>query len=408
MIRQLHNLEAELYSDAEYRKGRKVTSERLEFTDWWKEQRSAARVRSAATVIKNDGDLDVVPAIFDAEPMLLNAPNGIIDLYSGELLDHDPALMLRRQIPVEYNPKAKAPQWEAFLERVMPSADMRDYLQRIVGYTLTGETSEQVVFFHVGPPATGKSVFLRVMSAVLGEFSRVVPTSTLLSKRIEQHPTDVMGMEGRRMLQASETPEGARLDEALVKRLSGEEVITARGMGENFRDFSLVGKVHLATNHPPSLSDDPAVHRRLHLVPWQVEIPEDERDPLLGKKLIRWELPGILAWAVRGSRRWTEQRLARPVEAQLAKTDYVTREDDFGLFIEDELILGAENAFTESKLVYRRYRQWAEGQGMTPMSAVAFGRRMSARGVEPARTNSNRGFRCHLSGLSIAPDPLGD
>lgn len=405
---RLYQLEGSLYSDTEYPKSRgKMTSDRAEFADWVEKQKTAAKYAATAKVVRYSKRLSVAPSAFDAEPMLLNCLNGVIDLYSGELLEHHPKLMLRRQIPVEYIPEAKARRWETFLERVMPSTDMRDYLQRIIGYSITGRTSEQVVFFHMGPPASGKSVFLRVMEAVLGEFSRVVPPTSLLNKKMEQHPTDIMGMEGRRMLQVSETAEGARLDEALLKRLSGEETITARGMGENFRDFRLVGKVHLVTNHPPHISDDPAVHRRLHLVEWNVTIPPEERDPLLAETIIREELEGVLAWAVRGTRRWTQDRLARPAEAEMARSAYLASEDEFGVFIEEELIVGAENAFTPSKDVFRRYVQWCEGQRMKPMSAVAFGRKLSARGVEPVRTREARGFKCHLQVPRWVQDPLG-
>lgn len=408
LFRQLGQLEAGFYSTEEYSKGRgKVSSPQLDFLEWVQDQKSTAKVKAAAQMVKFSAALDASPAEFDVQPMLLNAPNGIIDLFSGELLEHDPALMLRRQIPVRYDPNAKARRWDAFLERVMPSADMRDYLQRIIGYSITGRTDEQVVFFHVGPPATGKSVFLRIIEAVLGEFSRVVPPTTLLNKKMEQHPTDVMGMEGRRVLQASETPEGARLDEALVKRLSGEETVSARGMGQDFRDFRIVGKVHLVTNHDPHISDDPAVHRRLHYIPWTVQIPVQQRNTMLAEQIIREELEGVLAWAVRGTRRWLEDRLERPMEAEMARAEYIASEDEFGQFVEEELIVGSVDAFTPSRELYRRYRFWCEGRGIKPMSAVALGRKLSRRGIPPARTKAARGFACYLTvPESSRPDPL--
>lgn len=176
-------------------------------------------------------------------------------------------------------------------------------------------------------------------------------------------------------------------------------------MGENFRDFRLVGKVHLVTNHRPHITDDPAVHRRLHLVEWNVEIPPEERDPMLAETIISEELQGVLAWAVRGTRLWTEHRLARPVEAEMARSDYIASEDEFAQFMEDELVLGAES-FTESKVVYRQYRRWCESQGMKPMSSIAFGRKLSSRGVEAARTMHARGFKVALSLPRYTQDPL--
>jgi len=409
MLRKLYELEGPLYSDVEYPKTKgKMTSDRIEFADWWTNQRAAAKVAAAAKVIRNDGLLDESPNAFDAQPFLLNCPNGVVDLATGELGEHDPSLMLRRQIPFAYDPEAKAPRWDAFLERVMPSPEMRDYLQRIVGYTITGSTREQVVFFHVGPPATGKSVFLDVLNMLLGDFAGIVPSSTLLSKKMEQHPADIMSMEGRRMLALDETPEGARLDESLIKRLSGETKQTARGMGENWREFKLVGKVHLVTNHDPHISDDPAMHRRLHYIPWVVQIPVHERIQGLAALMMAEEASGILAWAVRGTSRWREDGLARPAEAEMARDIYLASEDEFGEFIREELVLGASNAFTESKKVFQRYVQWCEAQRMKPMSMVAFGRKLSARGVETARTSVARGFKCHLTAPQwTTPDPLG-
>jgi putative DNA primase/helicase len=407
MLRGLFQLEGPLYSDVEYPKTKgKMTSERTEFGEWWTQQRAAAKVSAAAKVIRNDGLLDASPAEFDAQPMLLNCPNGVVDLASGELLEHDPRLMLRRQVPIDYESEAKAPRWEAFLETVQPSADMRDYLQRIVGYTITGSTKEQVVFFHVGPPASGKSVFLDVLNAMLGEFAGIVPSNTLLNKKMENHPADIMSMEGRRMLALDETPEGARLDESLIKRLSGETKQTARGMGENWREFKLVGKVHLVTNHDPHISDDQAMHRRLHYIPWRHQIPVEERIQGLAELIICEELEGVLAWAVRGARRWREDHLNRPAEAEMARSAYLAAEDEFAVFIDEELIVGAENAFTASKEVYRRYRQWCESQGMKPMSAVAFGRKLSRRGVEASRTREARGFKCFLQQPRWVQDPL--
>lgn len=407
MLRGLFKLEGPLYDDTPIRRGQRETSEQDDFYDFIKSSRTAAKAAGAAKVIRNDGTLDVPAAAFDAHPLLLNARNGVIDLASAELLEHDPELLLRRQIPIDFDPDAKAAKWEAFLERVMPSPDMRDYLQRIVGYSITGSTKEQVVFFHVGPPASGKSVFIEVLGAMLGEFAGVIPSSTLLNKKTDQHPADIMSMDGRRLLSLDETPEGARLDEALIKRLSGETKQTARGMGENWREFKLVGKVHLVTNHDPHISDDAAMHRRLHYIPWRNPIPVEERHQGLKDEIIAEELEGVLAWAVRGAAKWRQDKLARPAEAEMARSEYLSNEDEFAVFIDDELVLGADNAFTPSVDVYRRYRQWCDVRGMKAMSMVAFGRKLSRRGVEPGRTMYARGFKCFLKSPAWTQDPLG-
>lgn len=404
MIRQLRQLESGLYSDEEYPKGRgQVTSDRLEFLKWWDQQKSASKVRAAATVIKVDGELDVSVHEFDAEPLLLNSVNGVIDLRSGELLEHDPKLLLRRQITTPYDPDAKAPMWEQFLGEVQPDEDVLAYLQRIVGYSMTAATGEQAIFIHQGPPASGKSVFLRVMEAVLGEYSSVVPPTTLLAKKMEQHPTDIASMEGRRMLQVDETPEGARLDEALIKRLSGQGTVSARGMGQDFRNMKIIGKVHLATNHLPHITGDPAMKRRLHVIPWSVEIPFGRRDKLLADRIIAQELPGVLAWMVRGALQWGQRGLKMPMDAALALEAWVAEEDEFGQYIAEELVPVDNAAYSmSSKQLYIRYAQWCESMRMKPMSHVQFGRKLADKGIKSTRTSTERRWMVRIR----AEDPL--
>jgi putative DNA primase/helicase len=406
MLRRLDRLESDFYDDTEEPGPRgEVTSERIRFRKWLKTQRYSARCKSASDTIKAEHMLDVKLSEFDVHPLMICVLNGIVDLTTGELLPHDPAMMFRAQAPLHYDPDAAAPEWGRFLGRVQPEMALAEYLHRIVGYSITGSTGEQAVFIHQGPPASGKSVFLRVMEATLGpQLSRVVPSDLLLSKKMETHPTGLMGLEGRRMLQVSETPEGARLDEALVKRLSGEETITARGMRQDFRDFRIVGKVHMATNHRPHISDDRAVHRRLHLVEWNVEIPEWERDPGLADRIISTELPGVFAWAVRGALAWRQDRLAKPVQAEMALAGYFEEEDEFGQWMDERLIItGKDGARTPSDQLYRGYRQWAESRGSQPMAMPAWARRLSTRGVERWRTSTARGFCAVLTTPSIDP-----
>lgn len=407
VIDELPKIEAHLYSAVERKKGDKTTSDRKEFLAWVETQRYASRFQSAARTVKYDGRLDESLRVFDNKPTLLNVKNGVVDLSTGELRKHEPNLLLRRQVPVEYDPHAKAPRWEAWLNQMMPDEEMRSYLQRVFGYSITGLTGEQVVFIHHGPPATGKSVFLRIIEALMGELARVVPPTTLLTKKQEQHPTDIMGLEGRRVLQVSETAEGARLDEALVKRLSGEETLTARGMGQDFRDFRLTGKVHLVTNHLPHISDDDATRRRIHLIQWQVTIPEEERIQGLADELIRDELPGILAWAVEGSLQWKKQKLDRPGSAHLAALDYFEEEDEFGMFLDDKLV-PTEVVWTSNTAVYRYYSQWCSATNIKPMSQVAFSRKMTKRGFQRHRNGRERGFFVALRNDPIIAGPNAD
>src|SRR5690606_3589819 len=186
-----------------------------------------------------------------------------------------------------------------------------------------------------GATKNGKSVFLRIMQAVLGELSQVIPPKTLLVKRADQHPTDIDRMEGKRFLQLAETPRGAQLDETLVKRLTGEETITARGMGRDFREFRITGKVHVVTNHLPHINHDEATMRRIRVVKWGVTIPEHERDKNLAGRIIATELPGVLAWAIRGAMEWREYGLAEPFGVQAETETFIAREDVFARWLDE-------------------------------------------------------------------------
>lgn len=386
-IEALRELEEPLYSDAvdpdDARKEPK--SQKENFRAWAKLQRTDARTKAAASLVRTTGHLDATSSDFDQNPDVLNVGNGVVDLLSGALMPHEASQMLRRVLPTEYDPAAVAPNWERFLERVMPDLEMRNYLQRVVGYSITGRTDDQVIFLHHGVTANGKSVFLRVIDALLGDLAQVVPPKTLLVKREDQHPTDIDRMEGKRWLSLAETPRGARLDEALVKRLTGEDTITARGMGKDFREFRITGKVHVVTNHLPHVENDPATVRRLRLIEWGVTIPEAERDAGLARRIIATELSGVLAWAVRGAAEWKQHGLAAPVAAIIDTETFVASEDTLGQWMEDCQVVTKDGHFVSNAEIYLSYKAWCLGNGVEPMAITTLGKELLRRGFREMR-----------------------
>lgn len=396
MLSQVKDLEAGLYDTVKNAEGK---SQRDKFVSWVKTQRYATKAQAAARTLRYTGKLNATTRDFDTQPMLLNVANGVVDLTTGNLLGHDPNYLFRQQSSASYNPEAKAPMWQKFLDRMMPDPDMQAYLQRVVGYTLTGRTDEQVFFMHHGVTKNGKSLFLDVAEAALGSYSQTVPPQTLLAKRQEQHPADVARMEGRRMLQLSETAQGARLDEALVKRLSGGDTVTARGMGEEFREFRMMGKVHLVTNHLPHINHDEATMRRLRLIHWGVTLPEEERDPTLAAKIIATELSGVLAWAVEGCLEWQRQGLNPPSVAVIDTEEYVMREDQLGEWINSRLRVNPNTRSTNEQ-IYSSYTLWCDFMRIKPMSNTALGLELTKRGFEKWNSNSRRGYYVDI----ILPD----
>jgi putative DNA primase/helicase len=348
-----------------------VPSPREDFINWvTKHAHTVKAIGTAARLSRGLPLMQISQAGFDPDSLYLNCLNGVADLITGERLDHDPELRMTLQCPVSYHPGATAPQWEAFLERVQPDPDVRAYLRRALGYSLTALTGEQVFFLHHGKGANGKSVAFDVIARIMGGYNQVVPVETLLATQIEGRvPNDVARMDGRRMLQAAETKAGKQLDEARLKGLTGGETITARYMRGEFFEFRPVGKIHLATNHLPRMSDDGAIWRRIHLVTWDVTIPEDERDPDLADRLFREEAEGILAWLVQGAMEWRELGLALPDVLRRATQDYRDEEDYVAQFVRECMITGLEpqNNRQGSSVgdVWSNYDAWAERNGLT-------------------------------------------
>ncbi len=381
MLDLLEQTEGMSYSES-FDSDEEKMSPRDAFVGYVKKQRMASRLSAMIDLAKARPEFAGTIGEFDQWPDVLNVANGIVDLRTGALMPHDPAAMMRHISPVAFDPDAQCPQWDAFLRRVIPHRDMRDFLQRIVGYSLTGLTSAQAMFIHHGSGANGKSVFLMIMAAVVGDYGQVVPRETLLTKGSGgEHPTAIARMVGRRFLQASETAAGRRMDEEIVKGLTGGEQQTARYMGKDFFDFSPTGKIHFVTNHLPRLTDAESIWRRMHLVRWGVTIPEEERTPDLAQKIIDAEGPGVLAWAVRGAQAWYDQGLGSPGVAKGDLAEYRKDQDEFGRFL-FETIDTASGQLVARDTLYGLYQAWSSRNNSRAMQAADFTRAMRERGYD--------------------------
>ncbi len=326
-------------------------------------------------------DVPVSPDDLDADPWLLNAPNGTVDLRTGELRAHRREDLLTKTAGAEYQPDAPAPAWGAFLERVLPGEELRRFIQRSTGYSATGDTSEQCMFINHGAGANGKSTFQEALAECLGDYAMRAPTEMLMVKRTGGIPNDVARLKGARFVAASETEEGRRLAESLVKDLTGQDTITARFMRAEFFDFKPSHKLWLSTNHKPEIrGTDSAIWRRIRLVPWSVTIPPAERDRKLPEKL-RQELAGVLAWVVQGCIEWRREGLGEPEEVRAATAGYRAEMDTLAAFI-DECCVVAQNARTPATHLYTAYKGWCEESGERHDTQKKFGMRLTERGFE--------------------------
>ena len=343
---------------------------------------SAQRLRAMVSLAESDLQVVTRPTDFDHSPWLLNVANGTLDLRTGDLLPHRREVMITKLAPVEYDPDARCPLWDAFLERILAGhAALIRFLQRATGYTLTGNTSEQCLFILYGTGANGKSTFLQTISAVLDDYAMQTPVETLLMKRNATIPNDVARLRGAHLVTAAEAEEGQRLAESLIKQMTGNDKLPARFLHAEWFEFTPSFKIFLATNHKPVIrGTDHAIWRRIRLVPFTVTIPEAEQDKELGVKLLD-ELPGILAWAVRGCLAWQREGLEMPPEVRLATEAYRSEMDRVSNFLDDCCVLDARRRARAGAL-YEAYRGWCDANEERSMSGTRFGRRLTAGGFD--------------------------
>jgi putative DNA primase/helicase len=300
------------------------------------------------------------PADFDQDPWLLNVQNGIIDLRTGELRPHEPQAMLTKIAGTYYDPEADCPLWLRFLDRIFDgNPELIDFLQGAVGYSLTGNTIEQCLYFLYGSGANGKSTFTGAVQDMLGDYAQKTRAETFLQKHSDQIPEDVARLAGVRFALAAELT-GGHLNESLVKDLTGGDRLAARFLHHNTFEFKPVVKLWLYGNAKPTISETTeGIWRRVRLVPFTVIIPENERDGKLPEKL-RTELPGILAWAVRGCLAWQREGLSTPAAVKLATDSYRQEQDEIGRFLA-ECCVCEDGKTATAGVLYQAYQKWGGG-----------------------------------------------
>ena len=348
---------------------------------WAIKSQDRRRLEAMLALARSDAPIPARAADFDADPWLLNVKNGALNLRTGELVPHAPERLCTKLAPVTFDADAQCPTWHAFLHRIFDGdSELIDYLQRWLGYCLTGHVSEQFLHTFWGSGANGKTVLIGAVLAMLGDYAAPCAPDLLLA-RDGKHPTEVADLQGRRFVVAVETDEGRKLAEGLVKSLTGGDKIKARRMREDFWEFAPSHKLALVTNHKPRVTGtDHAIWRRLRLVPFEVTIPEEEQDKTLPAKLER-ELPGILAWCVRGCLEWQRRGLDAPEKVRVATAAYKAESDHLASFLA-ECIIDAPGTELQAKILYQAYSVWCDDNGQRAMSGTAFGLRLGERGLD--------------------------
>ncbi|HDR3117511.1 phage/plasmid primase, P4 family [Pseudomonas aeruginosa] len=369
----------------------------------------AAKLASASTVggverlARADRRHAATTDEWDADPWLLNTPGGVVDLKTGRMRPHERADRMTKITTA--TPSGDCPTWQQFIDEVTGGdKELQAYLQRMIGYALTGSTQEHALFFLYGTGANGKSVFVNTLATILGDYATNAPMDTFMETRTDRHPTDMAGLRGARFVAAIETEQGKRWAESKLKNLTGGDKIAARFMRQDFFEFFPQFKLFVAGNHKPAIRNiDEAMKRRLHLIPFTITVPPERRDKNLQHKLLA-ERDGILAWAVQGCLDWQRHgRLDPPQRVVDATEEYFEAEDALGRWL-DERCVRTPNAKSLTAELFSDWKVWAEAAGEFTGSQKRFADLLLNRGLDKWRNGMGlRGFQG--LGLKYPPAP---
>ncbi len=331
---------------------------------------SAAGVRGVLELAAALEPFATVAGRLDADPYLLNCSNGTLDLHTLTLRPHDPADRITKVCRAAYDPAATSPEWELFLARVLPDEAVRSYLQRFVGVALVGAVREQEFTIATGPGANGKGVFYGCVHHALGDYAHTAESDLFMTTKANANAASpaVMALRGRRFVVCSETERDHRLAAALMKNLTGGDPITARGLHRDPVTFDPAHTVLMVTNFLPKVAgNDPAVWRRMRVVPFDVTIPEAERDPELGERL-KLSADAVLAWSVAGLRDYQSRAgMDAPEAVQTATAAYRSRSDAIARFIEERLLVNPHMWASVADL-WTAWEVWAADDGAEPVT----------------------------------------
>lgn len=337
--------------------------------------------------------IPILPAAMDADPWSFNCRNGTVDLRTGELRPHRREDLITKVCDLDYDPEADCPLWLATLATFFHREDrakqtaLVGYWQKLCGYALTGVIRDHLMPVAYGTGSNGKSTLLGTLLEVFGtDYAMKCPPDMLMAKKTDSHPTDRADLFGKRLVVAIETEAGRRLNETMIKELTGGDSIRARRMREDFWEFKPTHTLIMATNHKPAVrGTDHGIWRRLKLVPFTVAMDDAQADKAMPEKL-RDEYPGILAWCVRGCLAWQEDGLATPAEVTEATASYRREQDIIGAFL-DECTTRSNALKVKASDLYKRYTEWAEAGREHVASMKMFSAAIEERGIEKKTSN---------------------
>lgn len=383
--------EAKLYLQADEESGGDMAKA---FEKHMKSSRSNKSKKAMLNEIEHH--LPILPIQMDRYKMALNTPSGIINLKNGDVKAHNPEYYFTKITSVDCAEAADCPRWLAFLDDIFAGdKDLIRYIQKAVGYSLTGSTAEQCAFFFYGTGRNGKSTFIDVIRDVFGDYAANIQPETIMVKSSQSNAinSDIARLKGARLVTSVEPNEGVRLNEGLLKQLTGDDTVTARKLYSEEFEFKPEFKLWMATNHKPIIrGTDTGIWRRIHMIPFNVQIPEDKVDKNLTHKL-KAEMAGIFKWCIDGCLMWQREGLQMPAAVLKSVREYRREMDVISAFIEDKCTL---EGTVQASMLYAAYVSWADSNNEYCMSNTKFSTELAKRFEKIKGRNYN-----YFTGISI-------
>lgn len=371
-------------------------------------------IQAMIDLAKSDPKIAILPDELDRDPYLLNCLNGTLELRTGRLREHRPEDLITKITKVAYRPNAPRSLWEKTLGEIQPDPEMRAYIKRALGYSISGDTGEHALFLPHGKGRNGKNTVLDPVAKVLGEYATGCDPKILLRTGKNDHPTGLADLHGRRMVITDEVDEGEQLAEALVKRITGNPTLKARFMRQDFFTFDMRSKIWMPANHKPDIKGrDEGIWSRIRVIPFDTFFPPEKRIKNLASTLVREEGEGILAWLVEGYLDWQKHGLAEPVKVLEAVSEYRLQQDVIAAFLKECCLTWLDHPNRDQFKIrkddlYLGYASWCKENGeKAVLSGREFGSEMTSRGFT-LKPSNNVYYRhgISLSRSETAPDPL--
>jgi putative DNA primase/helicase len=324
----------------------------------------ANKLAATLTVAETEKQIRRAPDVFDKQPFILNVLNGMLDLRTGELSDHDRSALITSLAPVEYDADATSEEWDKFLTRILPDDELRAFVQRCAGYSVAGHPVEKVLIFAHGPQDTGKSTFLDALEHVLGDYAQTADFETFLAKKGGHGVrNDIARMRGARLIKSLEVDEGEKMATGVVKAMTGGDTIAARHLFKEFFEFKMEGVLWLAANARPKVdANDQAMWRRILHTPFLESIPKTEQDKTLGEKLRQPEAQrAILNWLVAGYAAYRERGLDVPAVVEQYTEEYRHEQNPLADFYETRVVVGGSN-YMPWQDIKELVQRWADDE----------------------------------------------